>query len=73
MFENNNVSLDIVLQIGDIIHHDFSGTIKGIGGNLKMVSEPIPFYGKEENDPEYWKNKYLKLLEEHTELLRKTV
>jgi len=73
MFENSNVSLDLVLQIGEIIHHDFSDEIREINytkGNLQDNS--IPVYGKPENEEaEYWKNKYLKLLEEYNELLKK--
>ena len=73
MFENSNVSLDLVLQIGEIIHHDFSDEIREINytkGHLQDNS--IPVYGKPENEEaEYWKNKYLKLLEEYNELLKK--
>lgn len=63
LFENNNVSLDLVLKIGSIIHYDFSNEINELKSN-SFVTE------KEENT-EYWKNKYLKLLEEYNELLKK--
>jgi len=62
MFDNNNVPLDLVLQIGKIIHHDFSGEIKELKNAVLLQNE--------ESAADYWKNKYLKLLEEYTELLK---
>lgn len=67
MFENSNVSLDIVLQIGKIIHYDFSDEIKELNNSLKTIEKVSLDYDKNE---EYWKNKYLKLLEEYNELLK---
>ena len=73
MFENNNVSLDLILEIGDVIHYDFSDEIREINytkGNLQDNS--IPPYGKPANEEaEFWKNKYLNLLEEYNQLLKK--
>lgn len=66
LFENPTVSIDTLLQIGTIIHYDFSEemeTLKPI-----ILNEVATRYTKEE---EYWKNKYLKLLEEYNELLKK--
>ena len=69
MFENNTVSLDIVLQIGKIIHHDFSNSIKELSTSLKVNESPTA-YEKEEISADYWKNKYLKLLEEYNVMLK---
>ncbi len=63
LFENNNVSLDLVLKIGSIIHYDFSNEINEFQSNS--------FIAEKEENVEYWKNKYLKLLEEYNELLKK--
>lgn len=71
MFENNTVSLDIVLQIGKIIHYDFSEEIKEFNPSQNTSNELPTSYEKEESNAEYWKNKYLKLLEEYNELLKK--
>lgn len=71
MFENNNVSLDIVLQIGKIIHYDFTEEIKEFNPYQNAINEPVADYQKDELQSEYWKNKYLKLLEEYTEILKK--
>lgn len=72
MFENNNVSLDLILQIGEIIHYDFSEEIREINytkGHLQ--DNKMPPYGKPANDEaEFWKNKYLNLLEEYNLLLK---
>ena len=70
MFENSNVSLDMVLQIGKIIHYDFTDEIKEFNPSSN-ASKPYTPYEKEKQDTEYWKNKYLKLLEEYNELLKK--
>lgn len=70
MFENSNVSLDIVLQIGKIIHHDFTEEIKEFNPYQNAINEPVADYQKDESQAEYWKNKYLKLLEEYNEILK---
>ena len=71
MFENSNVSLDVILQIGKIIHYDFTEEIKEFSPSQKAISNFSSSYEKEEINPEYWKNKYLKLLEEYNDLLKK--
>ncbi len=71
LFENSSVSLDVIIKIGEIIHHDFSNEISELKNTPKSFIEPRSYYGKDENNPEYWKNKYLKLLEEYTALLKK--
>lgn len=73
MFENSNVSLDIVLQIGKIIHHDFKDEIKEFNSYQNPRNESVFDYQNDEANPEYWKNKYLKLLEEYNELLKKRI
>lgn len=71
MFENSNVSLDIVLQIGKIIHYDFTDEIKEFNPYQNAINETATDYQKDESQAEYWKNKYLKLLEEYNEILKK--
>jgi hypothetical protein len=68
LFENNTVSIDIMLQIGKIIHYDFSEELNRPSANLFTANEPQSLYI---SDEEYWKNKYLNLLEEYNELLKK--
>lgn len=68
LFENTTVSIDIMLQIGKIIHYDFSEELNRPSVNLFTTNEPPSLYI---SDEEYWKNKYLNLLEEYNELLKK--
>lgn len=70
MFDNSTVSLDLVLQIGKIIRHDFSDSIKELSTSLKVNASPTT-YEKEEISADYWKDKYLKLLEEYKEILKR--
>lgn len=70
MFDNSNVSLDLVLKIGKIIHYDFTDEIKELGLSIKLKNELSSNFENEESSAEHWKNKYLKLLEEYNELLK---
>ena len=66
LFENPIVSIDTLLQIGTIIHYDFSDEIETLKPHV--INDTAINYNKVET---YWKNKYLKLLEEYNELLKK--
>lgn len=69
IFESTNVSLEIVIEIGKLIHHDFSGQIK----ELKKYENPSELSSVNDEEKkysvEYWKSKYYELLEKHNELL----
>jgi predicted transcriptional regulator len=70
MFENPSVSLDVVLQLEKIIHYNFSNEIKEIRpSNLEFI-ESITGGQTEKYSEDYWKNKYLRLLEEYNDLLK---
>ncbi len=70
MFDNSQVDLESIISIGKIIHHDFSNEIKELNQiNTHSFSEPESGYNKQTK--EYWKNKYLKLLENYNELLKR--
>jgi predicted transcriptional regulator len=72
-FDKSDVPIDTLLRIGKFIRHDFSPEIPELSfkqGRFQQINDagqPYP-----ENDPEYWKDKYLRLLEEYTALLKKT-
>ena len=71
MFDNPQVDLESIILIGRIIHHDFSDEIKELHAvNPNLFLEPDSKYNKQ--NKEYWKNKYLKLLESYNELLKRT-
>lgn len=76
LFQNKIISIDVLLKIGEIIHYDFKGEIldvKEIKRVKGILEEPQVAYKKsppKENKEEYWKDKYLSLLEKHNELLQ---
>ena len=72
-FENSLLPLDYVLQIGKIIHYDFSSEIPEIhrpGKGLLLVGVPEIEHVNPEETVEYWKSKYYNLLEEYTKILK---
>lgn len=76
IFESSNVSIDYILQIGRVIHHDFSEDIKELKTyRIRMVDqlfqEPSQSFDSETKEADYWKNKYLVILEKYNELLQK--
>ena len=71
LFENPAVSLDLIMQIGQIIHVDFTQAIKEFSPTT-TAQEPNFSYRLDEQEANYWKNKYLFLLEEYNALLKKT-
>lgn len=75
-FERPDVPLDFLIEIGRVIYYDFSPEIPELRRN-KSASPPKPKSTLRDpetpypdNNARYWKDKYLKLLEEHTELLK---
>jgi len=69
LFQNPNVSLTIVVQIGKIIYYDFSNEIKELSSsksNFKGTSDE-----HEPKEEENWKEKYYQLMEEHLQLIKK--
>jgi hypothetical protein len=71
-FLNANLSIDYILEIGKIIHHDFRSEITEL--HYYTFTDPV---GIADNGPEdehsatYWKDKYLVLLEKYNDLLEK--
>ena len=70
MFENNSVSLDVILQIGTIIHHNFNKEIEELYPIKGTLSNLTSGNQNADSTNEYWKNKYLQLLEEYNALLK---
>ena len=75
MFDSSNVSIDYILEIGEIIHHDFSNDIKELKkykllNEIKEIKESEITYKSKQAELEAWKNKYLALLEKHNQLLQ---
>jgi hypothetical protein len=69
-FENPNLSLDLISEIGKIIHHDFGNDFLELKHLNPLVLEKEQAYQTlNENSAEFWKNKYLILLEKYNALL----
>lgn len=75
-FENPNLSIEYILEIGKIIHHDFTDDILELKKYHSMTSE---IRSEEKNQKErlsedateFWKNKYLGTLEKYNILLER--
>ncbi|HSZ24596.1 MAG TPA: helix-turn-helix domain-containing protein [Cytophagaceae bacterium] len=74
LFQKYNIDNDTILKVGKFINHDFSEEIKGL--SYSLLEEPVEKYhleiDKTKKEIEYWKNKYILLLEEYKFLLEKT-
>ncbi len=72
-FDNPVLSIDTVIQIGKVIHMDFSGFIYELKNQTPLTSEPDgPVYQvPDQLDMLLWKDKYLFLLEKYNELPEK--
>jgi predicted transcriptional regulator len=76
IFEKPNVSLDVVLQIGKILHHDFSIEMKGVtlysmqNQEAQTVADRRVF-NSEKEEIQHWKEQYYSLLEKYIDLLER--
>lgn len=76
LFEDPHLSLDTILQIGKIIHHDFThnSSLFPLSGRTEACNpEPIVYWNGANETPDYWKNKYLHLLEKYNKLLEERI
>lgn len=76
IFDSANVSIDYILEIGKVIHHDFSDDIKELKAYQiktanQMFHETPQRFDSDKKEAEYWKNKYLAVLEKYNDLLTK--
>jgi len=78
LFNNPNAPVNYILEIGEAIHYDFSDEIEELKKFRRLQNNNNQLSGgdvdnvplKEKKEVEYWKNKYLELLEQYTALLR---
>jgi hypothetical protein len=68
LFQNPNVPLHIVVQIGKIIYYDFKDEIQGLSQGKHNLNDNQDEKSKE---AEFWKERYYQLMEEHLKLLKK--
>ncbi len=63
LFDNPVVPLDLILQIGKILYHDFSNEIPEIIQGKFILSESDNLVDQE--SAAYWKDRYYQLVDEH--------
>ena len=78
IFNNSGVDIDTIIQIGKIIHKDFSNEIQYINTSKKYFEPTIASLSVKEEQSQYesialWREKYFTLLEEYNKLLEKYV
>ena len=76
IFDSANVPIDYIIDIGKIIHHDFTDEIKGIkiysDTDRSLTSREMTYSrGVNSTEVDFWKEKYMYLLERYNELLLK--
>ena len=76
IFEKPNVSLDVVLEIGKLLHYDFSTEMKGVSLYAVQNEEAKKFQDRRQFDSvdeeiEHWKEQYYTLLEKYNDLLER--
>ncbi len=79
LFNNPNAPVNHIIAIGDVIQYDFSEEIDELKKFRRLQNSSVqPESMAMDNDPEkekqtaeFWKNKYLELLEQYTALLRR--
>lgn len=77
LFENPNVSLDTILEVGKIIHYNFAKEIRELRtyqlqDSVVKLEDVREEYLVDTDNVEYWKNKYLLLLEKYNDLLERS-
>tara|TARA_B110000459_G_scaffold201886_1_gene253620 strand:- start:75 stop:398 length:324 start_codon:yes stop_codon:yes gene_type:complete len=68
-FENPNLGIDYIIEIGEIIHYDFSDVLVELKKFRATAVDKSDATDKEGS--EYWKNKYLDLIEKYNEILER--
>ena len=76
LFNNSNIEWEIIITIGKAIRHDFSKDFSDLEKlNKYMVKDGVSVVMEDtaayNNNPDYWENKYLELLEDYNKLLKK--
>ena len=73
-FTQKNLSYDVIFRIGDVLNYDFSKEFPELykgqtsENTIKQIN-PERNIDFNQNSANYWKNKYINLLEKHNEIL----
>ena len=71
-FDQTDLSLDVICKIGEVLDYDFSLEFPDLFNRRKLKSIDMTHELQEEtqqNSVNYWRNKYISLLEKHNEIL----
>lgn len=73
-FKKDDLDLGIVLQYGKALNHDFSTDLPELLDYVSTVQEPLSSYksmtlSEALSERDYWKDKYIKLLEKHNDMI----
>lgn len=75
IFNQIDVDTNTILKIGRIIHYDFSVTFTKLKSDNLAKDPQEAYYTRDmdqlKSDVNYWKEKYILLLEEYNKLLKK--
>lgn len=77
-FNQPRLKQQIILKIGDALQHDFSAEFpelfaSGDFGKTPEIRTNMETFNQEKGRVNYWKDKYIDVLEEYNELLAKSV
>ena len=71
-FEQKDLSIDIICKVGDVLDYDFSSDFPDLFTRRKsrIISQMDQDFTLEpqQNSVNYWRNKYINLLEKHMEM-----
>lgn len=71
-FDQTDLSLDVICKIGEVLDYDFSPDFPDLFNRKKLKSidmHPEQQEETQQNSVNYWRNKYINLLEKHNEIL----
>ena len=78
-FTQENLSAEIICKIGEALSHDFSVEFPDLFNELNNRNNLYSFRSRLlrddglENSVQYWRDKYINLLEKHNDYLRRNV
>jgi hypothetical protein len=77
-FAEENLDLGIILKYARALKHDFSKEFPELGNQSWQLQEPVGEYrpltiSDALKEIDYWRSKYIDLLERHTEMLKDMV
>jgi AcrR family transcriptional regulator len=77
-FNNDKLDYSIIFKYGKVLRHDFSVEFPEMLDYVSTVSEPLAAYqtmtvAEALIERDYWKDKYISLMEKHHELLTNTL